>query len=647
MRTACATAVIFFCAGSLAPAAARPVHAFLEVALAPDGQHVASVEGDQTPSGEVDIKRVVIRAADGSAERGVALPCAGAADCTPSSLAWAPDGRVLFFVLRQPGGHAHAIYKVGLDGGYANEVLAFDGTLGGLTFGPHGELAVLAVAGADKEVGAVEAGAPAGGVLGSDPREQRIAIVQPDGTLRFASPANLFVYEYDWLPDGSGFVGTAAPGNGDNNWWSARLYGFSRTGAGAREIFAPPSPSLQIAAPHVSPDGKQVAFIGGIMSDFGATGGDLYVVPASGGAARDITPEVKASVMSVRWSCDGASLITTELADDTLRIGAWPQAGGAEKVLSAGQEMLGGFFGVGFAASCGTETTAAVRQSFVQPPEIMVGKLGAWHALTRANAGLGAPAEARSLHWTKEGWNEQGWLLLPTSLPAGGKLPMITVVHGGPAWANVPFYVGDGMERRLLAAGYGLFLPNPRGSYGQGEAFTRANMKDFGGGDLRDILAGVDAAVSGAKIDGARLGIMGWSYGGFMTMWAVTQTDRFRAAVAGAGLANWQSYYGENGIDGWMIPYFGASVYDDPAVYAKSSPINYVKHVKTPTLMVVGADDIECPAPQTLEFWHALNDLGVTTEGVVYPGEGHWMHDPKHVADFEDRAVAWFQKYLK
>jgi dipeptidyl aminopeptidase/acylaminoacyl peptidase len=207
--------------------------------------------------------------------------------------------------------------------------------------------------------------------------------------------------------------------------------------------------------------------------------------------------------------------------------------------------------------------------------------------------------------------------------------------------------VGDGYQRRLLQAGYALFLPNPRGSFGQGEAFTLANVKDFGYGDLRDIMAGIDIAERLAPIDDNKLGVMGWSYGGFMTMWTVTQTQRFHAAVAGAGIANWQSYYGENGIDGWMIPYFGASVYNDPAVYAKSSPINYIRQVRTPTLEVVGESDIECPAPQTLEFWHALTDLGLPTEGVVYAGEGHRMRDPKHIADFENRLVGWFGKYLK
>jgi dipeptidyl aminopeptidase/acylaminoacyl peptidase len=148
-------------------------------------------------------------------------------------------------------------------------------------------------------------------------------------------------------------------------------------------------------------------------------------------------------------------------------------------------------------------------------------------------------------------------------------------------------------------------------------------------------------------VDNDRIGITGWSYGGYMTMWAVTQTHRFRAAVSGAGLFNWQSYYGENDIDEWMIPYFGASVYDDPAVYARTAPVTFIKNAKTPTLVLVGQYDGECPAPQSREFWHALQTLGVPTQLVVYPGEGHAFMQEDHQRDVMERVLAWFDHYLK
>ena len=211
----------------------------------------------------------------------------------------------------------------------------------------------------------------------------------------------------------------------------------------------------------------------------------------------------------------------------------------------------------------------------------------------------------------------------------------------------MPFFTGPSLVSSLLDRGHAIFLPNPRGSYGQGADFAQANARDLGHGDLRDILSGIDAAAKAAPIDTSRLGITGGSYGGFMTMWAVTQTDRFKAAVADAGISNWLSYYGENGINAWMLPYFGASAYEDPATYARSSAINYIRNVKTPTFVFVGERDIECPAPQTQEFWRALKTLGVPTSIMIYPDEGHALRDPEHVADSLQRTLDWFERYLK
>ena len=213
-------------------------------------------------------------------------------------------------------------------------------------------------------------------------------------------------------------------------------------------------------------------------------------------------------------------------------------------------------------------------------------------------------------------------------------------VHGGPSAAVSNSWGGGGAL--FSAMNYFVFSPNPRGSYGQGERFTHANVKDFGYGDLRDILKGMDVLEAKYPIDKNREGLTGWSYGGFMTMFGVTQTTRFHAAVAGAGLSNWQSYYGENSIDPWMLPFFGKTVYDDPAVYAKSSAIEYISKVKTPTLVIVGDRDGECPAPQSFEFWHALRAQGVKTQLVVYPNEGHHFVDPTHTRDRDERMLNWF-----
>jgi dipeptidyl aminopeptidase/acylaminoacyl peptidase len=293
---------------------------------------------------------------------------------------------------------------------------------------------------------------------------------------------------------------------------------------------------------------------------------------------------------------------------------------------------------------------AFLQSSYARAGEVHAGALGkgAPPAVTSFNAAL-KPAwgKAESVEWNNEGFHVQGWLLYPAHYDPKKTYPMVVVVHGGPASAVIPRWPGVGYGAAPLSAlGYFVFQPNPRGSFGQGEKYVQANRKDFGYGDLRDILAGVDAVEKKFPVDDNRLGLTGWSYGGFMSMFAPTQTQRFRAVVAGAGISNWQSYYGQNLIDQWMPPFFGASVYDDPAVYAKSSAINFIKQVKTPMLIVVGDRDAECPAPQSFEMWHALRAQGVPTSLVVYPNEGHHFVDPAHQRDVLQRALGWFQKYL-
>ena len=629
---------------SSAGATERGVHQFLEVAVSPDGARIASVEGDSSPAGgEPVVRSLTIRTSDGESTKTVSLPCGAVRECWPSSPVWSPDGKSIVFALRTPGTHARSLYSVAADGTHLQRLLAFNGTVGALRFGPEGRLAMLAVAGANKEVGATQAGAPITGDLNGPVPEQRIAILD-HGQLHWASPPGSFVYQYDWLSDGTGFVGTAAPGNGDDNWWVAKLYRFrARDGAGTA-IFTQPDARHQIADPVVSKTGT-VAFISGIMSDFGSTGGDVFTVSSNGGRASDITPGMHASARGVAWGCDGR-LHAELLAGAESELVEFPDASkaAAPDVLWRGAETLSGR-DAGVSSGCPSATTATVHQSFSAPPEIAIGPIGHWRDLTHANAGMTMPLVARSVDWKNEGFNVQGWLLLPAGVR--GRIPLITIVHGGPAAASMPHFFGPGTDRALLEQGDALFLPNPRGSFGQGEAFAAANVRDLGHGDLRDILAGIDAVARATPINPDRLGIMGGSYGGFMTMWAVTQTHRFKAGVAAAGISDWLSYYGENGIDEWMIPYFGASVYNDPAVYARSSAINDIRNAKTPVFEYVGANDIECPAPQTQEFWHALHDRGVPTSYAIYPGEGHGLRDPAHIADAKARTLAWFKRYLK
>ncbi|MBS0419048.1 MAG: S9 family peptidase [Proteobacteria bacterium] len=621
------------------------VHRFLDVEISPDGALVASVEGDSPVNGSYpDLRELVIRTVATGAQTSITLPCGHVPQCWPGSPAWSSDSKRLSFTLRKPGSHAYGVYTVGADGSSLNKQIDFQGTVIDLRYMRDGRLSMLAVEGARKEVGATEAGAAVAGDLDAAPPEQRIAILA-DGAIRWASPPDLFVYEYDARPDGKGFVGTATPGDGDSNWWTAKLYAFDAAEGAGKVIYAPSDIRQQLANPRVSRDGTSVAFIAGIMSDFGSTGGDVYTLPLAGGAPTNITPERPTSSRFVFWNCKN-QLVSEELAGDKsqlVELATGRKAGQPKVLWSSAESLARGDTYISLA--CPSGMMAVSHESFTAPPQIATGTGARWKDLTAVNKGLSTPARVQSIQWTSDGLTVQGWLLLPEHVD--GKAPLVTMVHGGPAAARVPTFSGPGLQQKLLERGYAIFYPNPRGSFGQGERFTLANVKDFGHGDLRDILAGVDAAEKAAPIDEARLAITGGSYGGFMTMWAVTQTHRFKAAVAVAGLSNWLSYYGENGIDAWMLPYFGASVYQDPAVYAKSSPINFINNVRTPTFAYVGERDIECPAPQTQEFWHALKALGVPTSVMIYPGEGHGLREPAHTEDALRRTIEWFDRYLK
>jgi dipeptidyl aminopeptidase/acylaminoacyl peptidase len=619
------------------------VHPFDQVAISPDGKRVAWIE--EIIENRKDTGNSAIYLSTGGAPVLVGAKPAS----SDRSVVWSPDStRIAFLSDREKKGQMQ-LYVAPASGGRPRKLTSLTGYLTDPQWCPDGaRIAILFAENAPSGGGPLEAEPIETGVIGGEIHNQRLTLVDvnADGAARQISPANLNVYEYDWSPDGRSFALSAAPGPGDNNWWIAQLYTMRADPGKMTAIF---KPETQIAMPRWSPDGSTIGLIQGLMSDEGFTGGDVFTIPSSGGQAVNRTPNRKSSVSSVSWLSPGKMLLT-EVAGGGTAITTLEIATGATERLWQGDESIhsGGNF-PNFSLAHDGKTSAAIRSDWQHPPEIWTGPIGDWKQVTHNNAALKPRwGDVKSVSWSSDGFSAQGWLLYPRDYDVSKRYPMIVSIHGGPAGFNAQHWPGDRFDMSVLSAlGYFVFFPNPRGSYGQGESFTRANVKDFGYGDLRDIMTGVDAVLRTVPVDSNRLGVTGWSYGGYMTMWTVTQTNRFRAAVAGAGIANYQSYYGQNSIDQWMIPYFGASVYDDPAVYAKSSPITFIKNVKTPTLIVVGERDGECPAPQSYEFWHALKAQGTTTEFVVYPGEGHMFRDSDHKRDVMERTVKWFEQYLR
>lgn len=633
---------------SLAPAAERPIDAVLQglaqlrepgdLALSPDGREVAFAErpGLAGPASPL----YVVSAAGGEPQRVTRAPGAW----RERAPAFSPDGRRLAFLSDAGSAGQQQVFvaELSAEGRVATpRRLTTDlrGDLTAVAFAPDGaSLALLYVPGAATATGPLEAHPRDAGLVEERETPQRLALVDASsGRLRELSPEGLHVYDFDWAPDGSWLAAEAVFGSGTNDYWVAQLYRIDARSGESHPLF---KPSLQLASPRVCPDGRSVAVVQGLMSDEGSNGGEVWLVPAQGGPARNLTPGLPASVRSLHWR-SSSELWLLEARAGGSALESLNPASGLRQDLWSGLESLSSLV---LARSSGV--TAVVRHSFDRPPEVQVGTPGSWRALTAWNAQ--APrfwGPVTSLAWDTPVGRAQGFLLAPPEVEPGRRYPLVTVVHGGPGGAYTA-----GWPSRWTAAlpsqGFFVLLPNPRGSFGFGNAFAQANVRDFGWGDLDDILGGVDAALAAAPLDPERLGIAGWSYGGYMAMWAPTRTARFKAAVAGAGIANWQSYYGQNRIARWLVPFFGASVYDDPWIYARSSPITFIQRHRTPTLILHGERDSEVPAPQGYELWRALRTLGVPTELVVYADEGHHLRSPEHQLDVQRRSVDWLRRYL-
>ena len=508
------------------------VRSFREVAVSPDGRRVAWVEGRRGGNGEVSAHSGIFVTDIQSPGMPTRISAGEESHpCAEHQIAWSRDSRSLAFLSDQESEGQPQLYVAPATGGPARKLTSVTGLLSSPAWSPDDkQIAVLFIENAPHAAGPLQPAPIETGVIGERTDEQRLAVVDvASGRFRQVSPPDMYIYEYDWAPDGAHAAAIAAHGSGDNNWFIAQLYTLAMATGEMKSIV---KPSWQLCVPRWSPDGKAIAYIGGLMSDAGANGGDIFVVPAAGGEPQNLTANLKASPSWLAWGPISEEILFAENIDGSSGISRVNVSSREIATLWKGPESITAQgWGPDVSASRDLKTTALIRSSFERPPEIWAGPVGAWAQITHANdkarPGWG---KTESLHWKSDGLTIQGWLVYPQHYDANRRYPMAVSVHGGPASSRNPSWPGRLFEFTLLSAeGYFVLYPNPRGSFGQGESFTRANVKDFGYGDLRDVLAGVDEVVKTLPVDNDRVGVGGWSYGGYMTMWTVTQTDRFRA----------------------------------------------------------------------------------------------------------------------
>ena len=282
------------------------------------------------------------------------------------------------------------------------------------------------------------------------------------------------------------------------------------------------------------------------------------------------------------------------------------------------------------------------------PPEVFVIDEGALRRLTHTNDALLENVllgEVENVHFaSRDGTQIEGFVVKPPGFDPSFRYPTILRIHGGPqSQYDFAFH----FEAQLFAAnGYVVMLPNPRGSTGYGQEFCHAIWQDWGGVDLEDVLASVDDAIERGYADPERLGVGGWSYGGMMTNHVITKTDRFKGAYTGASATLYVANYGHDQYQRWWESELGLP-WRNRELWEKLSPFNRVEDVVTPTLIVGGEQDWNVPIINSEQLFQALKRLGVTTELVVYPGEGHVFATPSYNKDLYERFLAWFGKYVK
>lgn len=569
---------------------------------------------------------------------------------------WSPDSRTLAFLSDRAERRVAQVHLIsaGEVGGEARQLTSVAKGLDQLAWAPDGR-SLTATADRRALAGETE---PANGirVFSQSARPRVIVRFSVDDQSGKAEPSVIgpaegHVVGYAWSADGKHLAALVTPSERlDAAANGVRVVLIDATSHAERELTTLEGTP---AAFQWSPDGTRLVAVGDLPG--GAPDDDrILLIDAESGEisaleAGETTPGWAG------WLPDSRHILS--LAQEGLynRIDEVDLASGTSRRLDLLPE--GGAPMPPLSLSADGRTLALVRAQTDSPPEVWAGPLaGELRCLTHLNPQLDdveiSPMEP--IEWrSSDGLTIQGWLILPPGMSAsaatpGARLPLVVKVHGGPTARYGPSFNATWHDwgQVLAAAGYAVLLPNPRGSTGRGQAFTAANRNDLGGMDFDDVMTGVDHLIDQGIVDPERLGIGGWSYGGFMTAWAVTQTDRFKAAVAGAAVTNWPSKVGTTDIRPFNEKRFPGPLHETPDAFWERSPVRYLGRITTPTLVVHGDADQRVPLGQGTEFFLGLRAMGVPSDFVIYPRQKHAFHERESQLDLLKRILEWYGRWL-
>jgi dipeptidyl aminopeptidase/acylaminoacyl peptidase len=560
-----------------------------------------------------------------------------------SGAEWSPDGKLLAFLSDREKDGERQVWMMMADGGEAWAVTAHKGGVSGFRFSPDGKQLLLSAtdqpAKDEEDRKKVKDDTM---VIDHDIKMTHLWLwnIEKKDEKRLTE-GHFTISDPQWSPDGARISYTTRPtpqaddGNLSEVW-------VQTIAGGAKWKVECGSADLA----RWSPDGKWLALAGSPDSSSGVTTTYLYLVSANGGAPKQVTGKFDLSVGTPVWSRDGRTIFFSTNVLEAIEVYGCDVASGAVKQLS----QRGGSTGISEISTDGKIVVGTTSGSN-RPTEIYVAgaDLGGLNLLTDHNAWLKdyALGATEVVKWkSKDGTEVEGLLTRPVGYTAGTKTPLLLNPHGGPTGASLNSW--NGTVQVLAANGFTVLQPNFRGSTGKGLAFAQANKNTWGKGDYEDCMTGVDAMIASGLADSDRLGAFGWSYGGYMTFWILTQTDRFKAVSPGAGLSNIYSMYSQTDIHRYLQWFYtDKAPWQAEELYWDRSPMKYVNNVKTPTMIMHGQVDTRVPIAQAEEFYQALKERQVPVEFVVYPRENHGFTEPRHQMDRVRRYVRFFAKYLK